>query len=394
MDARGCDIKDYLAAKANEDSDMPALWLLTHARLVHVPMKADIVFIDEDILLRTLLTVRQFKLEDLSRLISSLQTFACNSTNLRGEREMAEITVGTLTNLFQQIWQAGKDKITPMPSIDFPAAKLLRKVLPNSVRFSSDREEAEGAESDLLEFLTSRTVAFVRPRTPEERNSEAVVYASRRTLPKCVKKYVIASASVNPRLCEAHWGQGEVEFLLMSHIAYKGDLFLHPEKSFASSSFRGKEKEKILSKVQAILYEHPDIALICSKAVKKALPSAQKNRVVCTFGATEGLNEFQGRDLLIIGALHRPDYVYKLIAVALGKKLGLDTTMELQYQQVSRGDYDFCAVAFDDELLQEIQFAMIENDLEQAVGRARLVSHNCRVDLFTNIPLQQCKLAS
>ena len=32
-------------------------------------------------------------------------------------------------------------------------------------------------------------------------------------------------------------------------------------------------------------------------------------------------------------------------------------------------------VAFDDELLQEIQFAMIEQELEKAVGRARLVSH-------------------
>ena len=244
LDARGCDIKDYLAAKANEDSDMPALWLLTHARLVHVPMKADIVFIDEDILLRTLLTVRQFKLEDLSRLISSLQTFACNSTNLRGEREMAEITVGTLTNLFQQIWQAGKDKITPMPSIDFPAAKLLRKVLPNSVRFSSDREEAEGAESDLLEFLTSRTVAFVRPRTPEERNSEAVVYASRRTLPKCVKKYVIASASVNPRLCEAPGVRVKLNFFSCRTSRIKEIYFCIRKNLLLAVLFAVKKKRK------------------------------------------------------------------------------------------------------------------------------------------------------
>ena len=394
LDTRGRDIQDYLAAKANADTNEPSLWLLTHARLVNAPMKADVVFIDEDILLRNLLTVRQFKLDDLSQLILALQTFACDSEKSQDERVIAEMTVGTLTNLFQQIWQTGKNKVTPMPSIDFPEAKLLRKVLPNSIQFSSDREEAEGKESDLLEFLTSRTVAFVRPQAHGSRNSEEVVYVSRRTLPNRVNKYVVASASVNPRLSEAFWGQDEVEFLLMPHIAYTGELFLHPEKSFASSSFRGKEKEKVLSRARAILEEHPDSAIICSKAVKKVLPSAQQNRVKCTFGATEGLNEFQGRDLLIVGALHRPDFVYKLIAVALGKKLGLDTTMELQYQQVSRGDYDFSAVAFDDELLQEIQFALIENDLEQAVGRARLVSHNCRVDLFTNIPLQQCKLAS
>ena len=265
--------------------------------------------------------------------------------------------------------------------------------MPKSVQFSADREETEGAESDLLEFLTSRTVAFVRPRTMDEKNADTIVYVSRRELTKRIDKFVIASASVNPRLCEAYWGKKDLEVYSMMRIAYQGELYLHPEKSFASSSFRGNKKAEILLRVQAILAEQPDAAVICSKAVKAALSAAQQSRVVCTFGATEGLNGYQGKDLFIIGALHRPDYVYKLIAVALGKKLGLDTTLELRYRPVSRNGYDFHAVAFDDELLQEIQFAMIEQELEQAVGRARLVSHDCRVDLFTNIPLPQCKLA-
>lgn len=393
LDERGCDIIDYLRAKAHEDSCTPSIWLLTHARLVNAPMRADIAFVDEDILLRNLLIVRQFKLSSLGQLISALQNLACNTANSREEREMAKTTAETLTPLFQQIWQTVKDRVAPMPSLDFPAAKLLRKAMPKTVRFCADREEAEGAESDLLEFLTSRTVAFVRPRTMEEKNGDTIVYVSRRELTKRIDKFVIASASVNPRLCEAYWGKKDLEVYSMMRIAYQGELYLHPEKSFASSSFRGNKKAEILLRVQAILAEQPDAAVICSKAVKAALSAAQQSRVVCTFGATEGLNSYQGKDLVIIGALHRPDYVYKLLAVALGKKLGLDTTLELKYRTISRNGYDFHAVAFDDELLQEIQFAMIEQELEQAVGRARLVSRDCRVDLFTNIPLPQCKLA-
>ena len=98
--------------------------------------------------------------------------------------------------------------------------------------------------------------------------------------------------------------------------------------------------------------------------------------------------------LLVIGALHRPDYVYKLIAVALGHRLGLDTTQELVNRRVCRNGFEFYAVSFDDTFLQEVQFALIETELEQAVGRARIGEHNCRVDMYTNIPLPQCKLAS
>ena len=98
--------------------------------------------------------------------------------------------------------------------------------------------------------------------------------------------------------------------------------------------------------------------------------------------------------MLIIGALHRPDYVYKLMAVALGRKLGLDTTSELEYRRICRNGFQFHAMAFDDEYLQEIQFAMIEMELEQAVGRSRIGEYDCRVDVYTNVPLPQCKLAS
>ena len=35
---------------------------------------------------------------------------------------------------------------------------------------------------------------------------------------------------------------------------------------------------------------------------------------------------------------------------------------------------------------------MIESELEQAVGRARLLRHACTVHLFSNFPLKQAKM--
>ena len=58
---------------------------------------------------------------------------------------------------------------------------------------------------------------------------------------------------------------------------------------------------------------------------------------------------------------------------------------------VSRRGDDFNAIAIDDELLQEIGFAMIQNDLEQAVGRVMLVTMTAEVISSQTSRCPQCK---
>ena len=388
LDEKGRDIIDFLEASDHQHDRSPALWLMTHARLVYGSVEADLCFVDEDILMKNLLVVRQCGFSSLNQLISGLQAMKFNPKTQPKEREQAELGASAINKLMQEIWAAGKGQVTPMPALDFSSAKNLKKALPCPVRFCSDREETEGAESDVLEFLTSNTRAFIW------HGRDTIDYISRRDLPVKVGKYIIASASANKWLYEAFFEENGFELFSMPLIAHQGEVYLHPEKSFANNAFELKRKEKTLALIETILEARPHSGVICSKTVKDALPDAHQNRVVATFGSTEGLNQFEGKDLLVIGALHRPDYVYKLIAVALGHRLGLNTTQALQHRCVRRNGFEFYAVTFDDEFLQEVQFALIETELEQAVGRARIGEHNCRVDMYTNIPLPQCKLAS
>ena len=391
LDEQARDILDYLSAKDHQEDRCPALWLVTHARLVFASVSADIAFIDEDPLLKSLLPVRQCRYSDLNRLLSGLRAFACDSTQDAKERQSAETTAESIAQLLQTIWKSVANCVTPMPPMDFPSAGLLRKVLAGQVQFCSEKEEAEGEQSDFLEFLTSSTVAFVCPQNGAAK--DRIVFVGCRRLPERIEKYIVASASASRSLYEAYL-TGDIEFLDMPAIIHQGQLILHPEKSFANWSLLGDSKIKRLEKIQEILQLHPGVPVICSKTCKNALPAEEQERIVCTFGAAEGLNSYQGSDLVVIGLLNRPDYIYKLLAVSLGHKLGLDTTLELANQRVRRKGFEFYAFTFDNELLQEIQLSMVETELEQAVGRARLVSHECRVDLFTNIPLLQCSIAS
>ena len=54
----------------------------------------------------------------------------------------------------------------------------------------------------------------------------------------------------------------------------------------------------------------------------------------------------------------------------------------MKYQDVEYGDFRFKFNSFSDPDLRNIQFTLIQSDLIQAVGRARTLRTNARVEVF------------
>ena len=69
--------------------------------------------------------------------------------------------------------------------------------------------------------------------------------------------------------------------------------------------------------------------------------------------------------------------------------IDFDENEELSSQTVEHNGYRFTFTTFSNEDLRKIQFWMLESELEQAVGRARLLRNECTVHLFSNFPLSQ-----
>jgi len=87
---------------------------------------------------------------------------------------------------------------------------------------------------------------------------------------------------------------------------------------------------------------------------------------------------------------HQPDWIYKIFAYSLG--LDCDIGEKLKTIPVEHNGYRFRFATYNDQLLRDIQFYLIESELEQAVGRARLLRMNCTINLFSNFPLRQANL--
>ena len=103
------------------------------------------------------------------------------------------------------------------------------------------------------------------------------------------------------------------------------------------------------------------------------------------FGNTEGSNIYTGKNIIVAGTPHQNEIVYKRIA----HTLGFDVNDKLKHQKVTYNGYIFWFYAYTNENLRDIQFWLIESELEQAVGRARLLRKDCVVYLYSNFPLSQ-----
>ena len=110
------------------------------------------------------------------------------------------------------------------------------------------------------------------------------------------------------------------------------------------------------------------------------------------FGNAVGCDHLKGKNIDVVGTPYRVDFLYKLLPFSIGLNVQADAKMKSCL--VTHNGYRFCFTTYGDEhdVLRKFHFWMIESELEQTVGRARLLREDCRVNLFSNFPLRQANL--
>lgn len=107
------------------------------------------------------------------------------------------------------------------------------------------------------------------------------------------------------------------------------------------------------------------------------------------YGAVEGLNCLEGKNISVVGLPNVDELVYKLYAMAAGVNVD---QYHMRSMRMEYNGYDFHINSFDNERLQMIQLWMLESLLEQAIGRARLLRYDCTVKVFARFPIDQAMM--
>jgi hypothetical protein len=192
-------------------------------------------------------------------------------------------------------------------------------------------------------------------------------------------KYIMVSATADKTVCEYYFGKDNVEFYECGRAKNVGTLNQYYDKSM-SRAFIDKDTAVIERIKKWSGFDHTITFLKYSKGSNS-----------WHFGNTAGRDEWKGENIDVIGTYHQQEWIYKLFAYSIGLEFDLDAAINPS-AIVERNGYRFRFAAYDNTALRNIQFYMIESELEQAVGRARLLRCDCTVNLYSNFPLRQASL--
>lgn len=232
--------------------------------------------------------------------------------------------------------------------------------------------------------------AFVRMQDEEsdkEIKEEIVKYFCPLNMPEM--KYIVLSATFDYEIYRKYFaGQMEVYTYPEKKAAYRGQLEQYTYHSLGRKDLSKKEQVFSIAKEMA---GKSNLDII---TFKKFENEGEKtfNAAGIHFGNSTGLNELEGHDLAVIGTPYRVEEYYKLIACYLGAEVNQEGDKRPSQRRAEYKGNSFLITTYKDKVLREVQLYSIESELEQCVGRARLLRQDCSVYVFSCFPCEQAKI--
>ena len=341
-------LRKYLAEREKLKNFNGSL-ITTHRYLLSMDEKRlreyDTIIIDEDIILKSIIA------------------------------NQGEITISELKKLLKETThrQLGK-KIRQLLKL----SEMQSCIELDGFKWDDDEEESDGISMpfDIPSFCIA-TKFYVRRKSKEKNLKEdTIVFIKPVTLKKA--KYIMVSATVDEKICHSFFGKNNNEFYECKDAEYEGELYQYPGRTMSRSSI--DEDPGVVKR----LMKRFDVG------ADRVISFKQYKVGPLYFGNTEGSNTLEGKDILVIGTPYHAEFLYKLVAFTMG--FDFDESSIMKGQLVTYNGYRFWFTTFEDENLRAIHFWMIESELEQAVGRVRLLWHKCTVHLFSIFPLRQAMI--
>ncbi len=332
-------------------SSKKELLLTTHQRAIFTNDDSNSTIIFDEDPIPNLFPISQMKVSDLVFAFTKLQ-----------DNEVNKDVITTLQNM---IMSAPLDIVQERSSFLLPSVKDLEQTIVEETTISSN----------VLGFLNCDY--FLRKRI---HHIDYIYFIQRNQLPPA-KKTIILSATINESISKLVFGD-KVTFIDLGLVKPTGSILQVTSKSFSRFTIKENQLEmKCLAENLMKLY-NPDSEIITYKDFYR---NGRKEEIY--FGNTEGTDDLKGENITVIGTPHLNPISYLLISVALGYRMGLEES-RMEYIPVERNGLRFYFTTYgDDSLLKEVQFYLVESQLLQAIGRARVNRFPAKVLILSNLPV-------
>ena len=204
---------------------------------------------------------------------------------------------------------------------------------------------------------------------------ERVTFLIEESLPDC--KMVMLSATVCRELYQRVYPNRAIDFHECPKAEYKGHIFQYTDSSYSRYAFQNNyDKIRLLKELCR------DTTVITFKDIEKEFITHYH------FGNVEGINALKGKDLSVVGLPNLDEVVYGLYAMRAGASLA---KVHMYPQRITYQNKSFFLNTYKDETLRMVQTWLLSSQLEQAVGRARLLREDCQVFVYAGFPVEQAK---
>lgn len=340
------EIRKYLDDSAKAYSSKKTV-LTTHTKALFVGFEHDTLVFDEDPL-AAVLEIGEVTLNDLNNLSHKVSN--PNDRETLGSCVKFLTTTGEESKLIENITFADVDSIEDvvLDAKDFNSNVL--KFIRSNFHAKDDYSHSS------LRFLTHNSL-----------NSELLAH----------KKIIIISATADEFIYRKLYGD-RVKFIDISNVEMKGSVVQDTRYSYSRSSL-GQAEVRNYVEQKASDFEY----LVTFKQYKYYFPNAVED---IHYGKCTGFDRLKGQRIAVVGTPHLRTVDYLLYAQALGIQESLHN-FNLQQQRVEHNGFEFRFRTFPTKSLQLIQFHFIEEQMIQALGRARALREPVETILFSNYPL-------
>ena len=336
------DHPDYIALRKHISDSMNCFnydgnIITTHERLFYLNRNSEVlkdheVIIDEDII-KTMFPTCSVSNDDMRRALN------CNHFNIEAKDKIS----GILSSVGYYHYAAGDVKVND---------ELLEKL--NNIN------------SNIIDLIRSSYIY---------NNGIDTVYIKKKWIP--FDKAIVMSATADPEIYRMFQGMPVHEYRC-KEAEYKGSIKVYPEYTFSRHNLDTDENV-----MQYVMDNINDGEIITFMRYEERFDAKYH------FGAVEGLNCLEGKDINVVGLPNIDESIYKLYGLLAGVDINKE---EMHPMRINYSGYDFKIHTFTNYRLRKIQLWSLYSLLEQAVGRARLLRYNCEVRVFARFPIDQADI--
>ena len=213
-----------------------------------------------------------------------------------------------------------------------------------------------------------------------------------RTLPE--QKIIIMSATLDSEVYSRYFPDRSIKIHDIPQARYKGRVIQYSFYPLSRKNLRDLDKagwdiEQLYGKVMEITER--DISYGISFKENDSFLSSKLEMPSRHFGNSAGTDIYKGKNGVVIGTPHLNEESYKLIGCYLGVDMDRPDC-QIKRRKVRYNDFEFYLMSYGNPLLRQIQLYMISSELEQSIGRTRLLRNDAKVFVFSNFPCQQAIL--